>query len=131
MEEGHEPIAQLKAMSRERAIFLAIAALYDVAEKCNEEATRPKPSLRAILAFLYFHSNGDKEPFTEFWRQCQNEWKEQRRPVTCGQPTRDRRSSESCGQSEWRTSPSGRVASPRLEHRIERKLPAAAVKGRG
>jgi hypothetical protein len=67
-------------MSRERAIFLAIGALYDVADKCNDGPTRPTLSLRAILAFLYLQSNGDKEPFNSFWRECQNEWKNESQP---------------------------------------------------
>src|SRR5436305_20202 len=60
--------------ARERAIFLAMAALHDVTSNAGEAPVRPSIGLRALLAFLYLHSNGDKEPFVDFWQQCQCAW---------------------------------------------------------
>jgi hypothetical protein len=67
-------------MSRESAIHLGLGALYDVADKAGEGPIRPSLGLRALLAFLYFHSNGDKAPFVDFWRECQNAWDGQSQP---------------------------------------------------
>jgi hypothetical protein len=58
----------------ERAIYLGMCALYDITERASGRPIQPSLGLRALLAFLYEHSNGDLEPFTEFWRECQKPW---------------------------------------------------------
>lgn len=65
---------------RARAIFLGMAALYDVASKAADGPIAPSIGLRAVLAFLFENSNGDREPFDAFWRECQNEWNGQTQP---------------------------------------------------
>jgi len=77
MEAGSEPAAKLMSgprSAKERAILLAMSALYEVTNKAGEASIRPSLGLRALLAFLYLHSNGDKAPFVDFWQECQNEW---------------------------------------------------------
>ncbi len=54
-----------------RAVFLALAALYRIAWDCRHAPALPSLHLRALLAFLYVHGDGRREPFDEFWRICQ------------------------------------------------------------
>ena len=59
-----------KQSARARALFLAMAALYEVANRADAGPVKPTLGLRALLACLYLHGNGDKEPFVDFWREC-------------------------------------------------------------
>ncbi|OQW41853.1 MAG: hypothetical protein A4S12_07625 [Proteobacteria bacterium SG_bin5] len=54
-----------------RAVFLALAALYRIAWDCRHAPAPPSLHLRALLAFLYLHGDGRREPFDRFWRICQ------------------------------------------------------------
>lgn len=51
--------------------MLALAALYRVAWDCRYSPAPPSLHLRALLAFLYLHSDGRRESFDGFWRTCQ------------------------------------------------------------
>jgi hypothetical protein len=57
--------------SEQELIFKALVALDDVAEQCAEPY-RPGFALRFALAFLYAHSDGEREPYDRFWRGLQD-----------------------------------------------------------
>jgi hypothetical protein len=61
-------------IEEERTIYLGMCALYDITERASSKLIQPSLGLRALLAFLFEHSNGDAEPFAEFWRECQKPW---------------------------------------------------------
>jgi hypothetical protein len=53
-------------------MFLALVALYEVADEAGRAPVRPSFALRFALAFLYTNSNGDRSSYDGFWRQCQH-----------------------------------------------------------
>lgn len=53
---------------RDRIIFLGLAALYQVAEQSRAAPVQPSLLLRATLAALYGHSDGNRAPYEAFWR---------------------------------------------------------------
>lgn len=56
----------------DRTIFLGLAALYQVAEQSRGAPVQPSLLLRATLAALYGHSDGNRAPYEAFWRTCQD-----------------------------------------------------------
>lgn len=55
-----------------RAVVLALAALYDIAEEAGKGAITPSLSLRALLALVYEASHKaarrDRKPFDAYWK---------------------------------------------------------------
>jgi len=58
----------LAGMDRNRVIFLALAALQDVADESARGPIEPTIHLRALLGLLHLQSNGDRRCYDEFWR---------------------------------------------------------------
>ena len=56
----------------DRATFLALAALYRIAEQSTGADTCPSIALRAILAGLHAKSGGDRECYDAFWKAATN-----------------------------------------------------------
>ncbi len=54
-------------VSRERTIFLGLAALFGIAEASHRSPVAPTIALRALLAMLHALGGGSREPFDEFW----------------------------------------------------------------
>lgn len=54
----------------DRATFLALAALYRVAEQSTSARTCPNIALRAILAGLHARSGGDRDCYDAFWKSA-------------------------------------------------------------
>ncbi|WP_374138703.1 MULTISPECIES: hypothetical protein [unclassified Sphingomonas] len=52
----------------DRATFLALAALYRVAEQSADATTCPSIALRAILAGLHAKSGGERDCYDAFWK---------------------------------------------------------------
>lgn len=80
-----------------RAVTLALAALYRIALDCYAAPAAASLQLRALLAFLFTHSDGCREPFDAFWRQCQE-------PDNTSDMTGGRRSAYmrgTCTMTQW------------------------------
>jgi len=54
----------------DRATFLALAALYRVAEQSTVADACPSIALRAILAGLHARSGGDRDCYDAFWKSA-------------------------------------------------------------
>lgn len=67
---------------RDRAIFLALAALSEVADSCDVEPVEPSLALRACLALLYAHSDGDRYVYDDFWRTLRRKLQANENPHT-------------------------------------------------
>lgn len=52
----------------DRAVLLALAALYRLTETVVAEPMLPDMQVRALLALLHARSSGDRGPFDEFWQ---------------------------------------------------------------
>lgn len=55
-------------MKRTRAIIIGLAALWRLQGRARREPFRGTAELRAVLALLYLHSNGDRTSFDAYWR---------------------------------------------------------------
>lgn len=53
-----------------RAVMLALAALYDATETLRDGPMAASLSVRGLLALLHARSDGRLEPYASFWRQC-------------------------------------------------------------
>jgi len=51
-----------------RAVTLAIAALYDIAEQAGTGPVRPNLALRAAMALMLEAGKRDRRPFNAFWK---------------------------------------------------------------
>lgn len=55
-------------MNRTRAIIIALAALWRLHGQAQGKPFAPSTELRALLALLYLHSDGDRTSFDAYWR---------------------------------------------------------------
>lgn len=72
-------------VEEKRAVFIALAALYDLAAQSQRAPLEPSLGLRALLAFLFIHARGNDAPFVGYWRECQS------LPASANDPGYDRR----------------------------------------
>ncbi|WP_235530333.1 hypothetical protein [Sphingomonas sp. Leaf62] len=57
-------------MDQTRAITIGLAALYCMSSRAKREPFMPSAELRALLALLHLHSDGDRRPFDAYWRSA-------------------------------------------------------------
>lgn len=57
-------------IDRERLTFKALSVLAEIADNCDKQPAERTLGLRFALAYLYAVSNGNRQPFDEFWRSC-------------------------------------------------------------
>lgn len=55
-------------MNQTRAIIIGLAALWRLQVRARREPFQGTPELRALLALLYLHSDGDRTSFDEYWQ---------------------------------------------------------------
>jgi hypothetical protein len=60
---------------RDRAIFLGIVALQDIADQAAFEPIAPTIQLRALLALVSLHGRGDLQSYKDFWQTCQRPYR--------------------------------------------------------
>lgn len=70
-----------RAGDRERAVFLLLSALYEVASEADKAPVTPSLALRAMLAALHVLGDGDRSAIDAFWREV--------RAANGGQPSRE------------------------------------------
>lgn len=56
-------------MTINKRLWLALVTLAELVEEVKDGPARPTAAARLALAVCHEHSNGDREPFVDFWRQ--------------------------------------------------------------
>lgn len=56
----------------DRAVFLGLAALTEIADQSNDGPVAPTLQIRALLALVALQSNGDLRSYTGFWQRIQD-----------------------------------------------------------
>ncbi|WP_116090990.1 hypothetical protein [Sphingomonas crusticola] len=57
-------------IERHKLVFMGLVALDEVAEHCIRDTYPRTFALRVTLAMLYAFSDGTREPYDDFWREC-------------------------------------------------------------
>jgi hypothetical protein len=57
-------------IERERALFLGVVALQDYVDQARRTPLESTIQLRALLALLALHSNGDADAYQRFWKEA-------------------------------------------------------------
>jgi len=57
-------------IARDRLIFMGLAVLDQIADRCHREPHRRSVALRVTMAMLYAFSDGRRAPYDDFWRSC-------------------------------------------------------------
>jgi hypothetical protein len=60
-------------IERDKLIWLALATLAEQVEQAHAGPPPPSHGVRLALAVLHLFSGGDREPFTDFWRQMRQD----------------------------------------------------------
>lgn len=60
-------VRSLFGMDRTRAIIIGLAALWRLQGRARAAPFAPSMELRAVLALLYLHSDGDRTSFDQYW----------------------------------------------------------------
>lgn len=56
----------------DNSLRLALITLAELVEQVEDGPAPPTTAVRLALAVCHQHSNGDLEPFVDFWREMQN-----------------------------------------------------------
>lgn len=59
------------SIERKKLLWLALVTLDEIVEQGYRESISPSFRVRLALAVAYTHSNGDRRPFDQFWREMQ------------------------------------------------------------
>jgi hypothetical protein len=63
-------------MTIDKRLWLALVTLAELVDQVEDGPARPTAAARLALAICHEHSDGDREPFIDFWRQmldpCEN-----------------------------------------------------------
>lgn len=56
--------------TRRRILWLSLVVMAEAVQSVRDAPMRPEASLRLALAIAFSFSNGDRQPFDDFWREA-------------------------------------------------------------
>jgi hypothetical protein len=65
----------MSGVTRDRSVFLGLAALQDIADDARVGPIAPSLQLRGLLALMALQASGDLQTYKDFWEACRRPYR--------------------------------------------------------